>query len=142
MQISLAGRSGISSLSRPDGFARSTRQREWEDDQAAWEARLRKLSGRVAAEERVAPPVVLEPKLLERAERVTRLDALLIPRSLPALVGSERGDLACAGCSSVIGRAISARTARREHPEGRRLVVRCTCGTLNLLSPKRAGREP
>jgi hypothetical protein len=40
----------------------------------------------------------------------------------------------CGKCGDVIGSRISPATARREHPEGERLVVRCTCGALNLLS--------
>jgi hypothetical protein len=138
MPISVAARASAGPLVRPGGFARSPRQREWDQDQAAWEARLRKLQGRVIAEDVIVPQIPLAPNILERAERVGRLDAVLLPRSLPAFVGSERGDLACAGCSAIVGRSITARTARREHPEGRRLVVRCTCGVFNLVCSNRA----
>lgn len=140
MQISLAGPSSVSPLVRPGGFERSARQREWDREQAAWEARLRKLAGRVTAEEKPVLAAPLERTILPPAGRVRRLDALLLPRSLPALVGSERVDLACAGCSGIIGQAITARTARREHPEGKRLLVRCTCGALSLVSANRQVR--
>lgn len=133
MQISLAGRSNASPFAQPGGTTISSRQREWDREQAAWEARLRALSGRLAAEEKPVRLVPLEPTILEQARRVTRLDVLLLPRSLPVFVGTEQGDLACAGCSGIIGQAITARTARRAHPEGDRLVVRCTCGALNLV---------
>jgi hypothetical protein len=141
MQISVAGPSSVTPLGRPGGFARSARQREWDREQAAWEARLRKLAGGVPAEEKPVLQASLERAVLPPAGRVRRLDALLLPRSLPALVGSERVDLACAGCSGIIGHAISARTARREHPEGKRLLVRCTCGILNLVSASRHARD-
>jgi hypothetical protein len=137
MHISLASRSSVPPLARPGGFARSARQREWDNDQAAWEARLRKIAGRVSDEEKPVRPISLAPTILEPAGRVTRLDALLLPRTLPAFVGTERTDLACVACSGVIGQAITARSARREHPEGDRLVVRCTCGAFNLLARNR-----
>lgn len=133
MQISLASRSSASRFRQPAGTARSTRQREWDSDQAAWEARLRALSGRQAVEDKPMRAAPLDPTILQPAGRITRLDALLLPRSLPVFVGTEQGDLACAGCAAIIGRAISARTARRAHPEGDRLVVRCTCGAINLV---------
>ena len=140
MQTILAGSSRVSPLARPGGFERSARQREWDREQAAWEARLRMLAGRLAEEEEPVRRVPLEPTVLERAGRVTRLDVLLLPRSLQAVVGAEQGDLACAGCSGVIGQSITARTARRDHPEGDRLVVRCTCGELNLVWRDRGAR--
>jgi hypothetical protein len=140
MHSSLASRSSISPLGRPAGFARSARQREWEADQAAWEAKLRKLAGRLAVEGKPASRIPHEPRILEPAGRAKPLDALLLPRSLPALVGTEQSDLACFGCAGIIGQAITARTARREHPEGARLVARCTCGALNLVCSDRAVR--
>lgn len=115
---------------------RAIRQHECNMDEARWEAQLRKLARRKPIEEKRPPPA--RPSLvqspLELTARVTSRDVLLIPRHLPAFTGDEHQDLTCGRCSSVIGSGIALRTARREHPEGDRLVVRCLCGALNLLS--------
>ena len=142
MLISVAGSPSATLFAGPDRSAPSARQREWDDDQAAWEARLRSLAGRVASEQTAPAEPPPAPNILEPAGRVSRLDALLLPRSLPALVGAERGDLACGGCLEIVGRSITARTARRKHPEGDRLVLRCTCGTVNLVYSNRSERRP
>ncbi len=141
MYLSVAGSSSATLLARAGLSEPSARQREWDDDQAAWEARLRALAGRAAAEQIAPPELPPAPTMLEPAGRVRRTDALILPRSLPAFVGTERGDLACARCSAIIGRSITPRTARRKHPEGDRLVVRCTCGDFNLVHSNRAERR-
>jgi RNase P subunit RPR2 len=126
-------------FSHPEASVRSRRQRDWEEDQSRWEARLRKLAGRMPAEEKIvaAPRLLLARTALELAAKVSHRDNLLIPRSLPTFTGTEPEDLVCGKCSDIIGRGITSLTARREHPQGSRLVVRCPCGALNLLSRKR-----
>lgn len=115
---------------------RSARERSWDEDQARWERQLRKLSAPARAKDEAPAIVPLAPARtpLELAASVGPRDALLIPRLLPVLTGSEAEDLLCGKCQLVIGRGISARTARRRHPEGQRLVLRCACGALNLLA--------
>jgi RNase P subunit RPR2 len=87
----------------------------------------------------MVPPVhpPCPPTRLSLIARVTRRDQLLIPRILPALTGTGPESLACGKCSGLIVSGLTCRTARREHPEGSRLVIRCTCGALNLLSSER-----
>jgi hypothetical protein len=111
-------------------------RRRCDADEARWETQIRKMAGHAAEETRRPVRSVRAPvrTSLEVANGVTRRDALMIPRTLPTFTGDENEDLVCGKCGDVIGFRISPRTARREHPEGDRLVVRCTCGALNLLS--------
>jgi hypothetical protein len=115
---------------------RSVRERSWDEDQARWEKQLRKLAALGRAKDEAPATVRLAPARtpLELVASVGPRDALLIPRLLPALTGTEPEDLLCGKCQTVVGRGISARTARRRHPEGQRLVLRCACGALNLLA--------
>lgn len=119
-----------------DRFERAAWRRRCDADEARWEAQIRRMAGQAAEESR--PPVSSSPApirtALELAGAVTRRDALIMPRTLPTFSGDENEDLVCGKCGDVIGIRISPVTARREHPEGERLVVRCTCGALNLLS--------
>ena len=119
-----------------DTLKRAARQLECRADEARWEAQLRKLAGRQPIADRpvAAPRFALVRTALELATRVSRRDALIIPRTLPAFSGNGIEDLVCGQCSDVIGMGVTLRVARREHPEGDRLVVRCTCGALNLLT--------
>jgi len=71
---------------------------------------------------------------LPLTSRVGHRDLLLLPRTLPALTGTGLENLICGKCCALVGSRLSCRTARREHPEGSRLVIRCTCGALNLVS--------
>jgi hypothetical protein len=117
-------------------FERAAWQRACAADEARWEAQIRRMAGHAA--EGSMPPVSRGPApirtALEVAGGVTRRDVLIMPRTLPGFSGEENEDLVCGKCGDVIGLRISPVTARREHPEGERLVVRCTCGALNLLS--------
>jgi hypothetical protein len=119
-----------------DQIERAAWRRRSDADEARWEAQIRKMAGHAAEEP--GPPVSRGPvpirTALEVAGGVTRRDALIMPRSLPTFSGHENEDLVCGKCGDVIGLRISPVTARREHPEGERLVVRCTCGALNVLS--------
>lgn len=121
-------------------FERRGQRPEWNEDQARWEASLRRQSARRTIQAMPNLPV-LESAIfapartrLEITRRVTRRDALILPRALPAFEGQAHEDLMCGGCDAVIGSRISLRLARRAHPEGDRLIVRCLCGTNNLLS--------
>jgi RNase P subunit RPR2 len=109
-------------------------QREFEEDQLRWEERIRALSTQRTA--RMAPPARPQcpPTRLALTKRVGHRDLLLLPRALPALTGDSPESLVCGKCSSLIGSGISCRSARRKHPEGSRLVIRCTCGAMNLVS--------
>ncbi|MEA2998933.1 MAG: hypothetical protein QOK17_766 [Sphingomonadales bacterium] len=119
-----------------DQIERAAWRRCSDAEEARWEAQIRKMAGHAAEETR--SPVSRGPApsrtALEVAGGVTRRDALIIPRTLPTFSGDENENLVCGKCGDVIGFRISPATARREHPEGERLVVRCTCGALNLLS--------
>jgi hypothetical protein len=119
-----------------DRFDRAAWRRRCDADEARWEAQIRKMAGHKAAES--PPPVSSGPAPIRTAlivaGGVTRRDALILPRTLPTFSGDENEDLVCGKCGDVIGLGISPVTARREHPEGERLMVRCTCGALNLLS--------
>jgi hypothetical protein len=119
-----------------DKFEQSAWRRRCDADEARWEAQIRKMTGRAAEELKssVASGPAPIRTALEVAIGVTRRDALIMPRTLPTFSGDENEDLVCGTCGDVIGFRISPVTARREHPEGERLVVRCTCGALNLLS--------
>jgi hypothetical protein len=119
----------------PPCRVKSVRQIEWEQDEDGWETRLRQLAVPVSAQgkpiRRAQRP--LRKTVLQLAGKLTRRDALLLPRSLPGFTGTEREDLTCGKCSDLIGSRITAPTIRRRHPEGERLVIRCVCGALNLL---------
>ena len=78
---------------------------------------------------------------LELVARASLHDAVLLADSLPAFSGGEGEDLVCGGCGGVLGAGISARTLRRDHPEGRRLIVRCTCRAWNLLAARQKRRR-
>ena len=119
-----------------DKFERAAWRRRCDADEACWEAQIRTMAGRAAEESRrpASSRTALLRTALEVAGGVTRRDALLMPRTLPTFSGDENEDLVCGKCGDVIGFRISPVTARREHPEGERLVVRCTCGALNVLS--------
>ena len=110
------------------------RRSECDEEEIRWEERIRALSKQKVV--RLVPPVrpQCSPTRLSLTSRVTRRDHLLIPRALPALSGTESENLVCGRCSEVIGSGLTRRTARREHPDGSRLVIRCTCGALNLVS--------
>lgn len=116
--------------------SKAARQREWDEDEARWEARLRQLAGRQVPSRDPAGPVPrpLRKTPLQLACSVTRRDWLLLPRSLPSFSGNDPEDSVCGKCSTLIGSRISARTIRSRHPDGERLVIRCVCGALNLLS--------
>lgn len=119
-----------------DKYERAAWRRRCDADEARWEAQIRNMAGHAMEEPR--PPAgsgfAAIRTALEVAASVTRRDALFMPRMLPTFRGHENEDLVCGKCEDVIGFRISPVTARREHPEGERLVVRCTCGALNILS--------
>lgn len=111
---------------------RAFRDLEWAVQQAGWEKRLRRL----AAESRQAPRSFRPPRRrvpLALADGFTARDALLLARPATPLVGTEQHDLACGKCGELLAEGLSARTLRRRHPEGRRLIVRCGCRALNLV---------
>jgi hypothetical protein len=122
--------------SAADKFERAAWRRASDADDARWEAQIRNMADPAVEESR--PPLGRIPApirtALEVAAGVTRRDVLIMPRTLPSFSGDENEDLVCGRCGDVIGFRISPVTARRKHPEGERLLVRCTCGALNLLS--------
>ena len=114
--------------------AELSRRSEFDEDQLRWERKIRALSTQSMAAAVPAPRAQCPPTRLALTARVTRRDHLLIPRNLPALTGTEPRNLVCGDCSATIVSGLTCGTARRDHPEGSRLVIRCTCGALNLLS--------
>lgn len=116
-------------------------RRERDAEEARWEAQLRRMATcRPREVERIASPPAPVRTALDVVGGMLRHDALLLPRTLPIATGSEAEDLLCGRCGTVIAARLSREAARGRHPEGRRLVVRCTCKALNLLSGS-AGRR-
>jgi len=116
-------------------------------DEAGWEAQIRRMAKLQTREAKTAvtsavPPIVMALVVIKA---IKRLDTLLIPRDLPLAVGIDAEDLVCGGCGTIIASRISRESARRRHPEGERVVVRCSCRALNLLhgaaAPAAAGRR-
>ena len=64
---------------------------------------------------------------LEIVAKASARDAVLLAKTMPAFSGSETEDLICGRCGQTIAAGVSARTLRRSHPEGNRLIVRCAC---------------
>ncbi|MEA3028875.1 MAG: hypothetical protein QOG13_200 [Sphingomonadales bacterium] len=115
-------------------LGRAARQRERDEEEAGWEAQLRRMAGRAKYSEPVIERVVSPIRMaLEIVGGVTRRDSLLLPRTLPVFTGDEHEDLVCGKCWEIIGFRTSAPSCRRLHPEGDRVIVRCTCGALNVL---------
>jgi hypothetical protein len=129
------------SHSNPVIRTQSVGERQWSEDQLRWEAQLAKLAARVQTKTATFPRLAPARSTLELASAGTPRDALLIPRLLPAMTGTEPEELLCGGCSGILGAGISARNARRRHPEGQRLLIRCPCGALNLLARDRGCRS-
>jgi hypothetical protein len=71
---------------------------------------------------------------LEIVAKASARDAVLLAKTLPAFSGSETEDLICGGCGQTIAAGVSARTLRRSHPEGNRLIVRCACKAYNVVA--------
>lgn len=107
---------------------------ESEEEQLRWEEQIRALSRRTTARTVPSAHPQCKPTRLALTSRVGHCDVLLLPRTLPALTGTGPESLICGKCSSLIGSGLGCRAARRDHPEGGRLVIRCTCGALNLIS--------
>lgn len=70
---------------------------------------------------------------LEIVAKASARDAVLLARTLPAFSGDESEDLICGRCGQTIAAGVSARTLRRSHPEGNRLIVRCACKAYNVV---------
>ena len=108
--------------------------RERAAQEAQWEAQLRKMASHKAPESRIFSLPTPVRTLLDVLSGRKRHDTILLPRTLPVITGSETEDLACGKCGNVIAARVSRDSVRGRHPEGDRLVVRCTCRALNLLS--------
>jgi hypothetical protein len=110
-------------------------RREEAADEARWEAQLRRMPKHATRHnEPVADgPPASTHGVLEVAHGLTQFDTLLTPRTLPLFTGDEAGDFACGRCAVVIGSRTSLATVRDRHPDGERLLVRCTCGAWNVL---------
>lgn len=124
----------------PSSFERAVWRRQEAEDEARWEAQIRRMRKQEAQKPRPpssapvqVPVATLASTRLELSARVTRRDTLLIARTLPLLSGSDDEDLLCGQCAVVICARTSRQSARRQHPEAARLLARCTCGALNLL---------
>ena len=131
------------SLCHPSGESRRDAwRRECVAEEAGWEAQLRKMAGH---QTRHADPVRSRAAPLLTALQIVRLptrhDSLLLPRSLPIFTGNDAEDLVCGKCADVIARRASPPAARCRYPEGDRLIVRCTCGALNVLGQAAANGE-
>ena len=114
---------------------RTARRRERDAEEARWEAQLGRMAARRPREvERIVSLPAPARTALDLVSRVLRHDALLLPRTLPFATGSDGEDLVCGRCGAVIAARLDREAARGRHPEGRRLLVRCTCRALNLLS--------
>lgn len=116
--------------------APGARQREREAEEAGWEARLRRLPKHGTRHADAVAPRGNAPRrtLLEPAGRPGRHDMLLLPRAVPIATGAEPEDLVCGSCAAIVAAWTSRASLRRLYPEGDRLILRCPCRTLNLLS--------
>lgn len=133
----MIGLTGNLSRGRPAAISgRTARQRECDAEDARWEMQIRKMTkhGMRGVEPVAAAPPAPIRTALAVVGKVKRHDLLLIPRTLPIAVGDEPEDLACGRCAKVIASGTSPASLRDRHPEGDKLIVRCTCKALNLLS--------
>jgi hypothetical protein len=128
--------------------ARSARQRECDADEAGWELQIRRMAkhGTRQIEPPVTVPAAATTQIMEVVSKIGRHDVLLLPRTLPIGTGDDPEDLACGRCSTIVAAGLSRTAARNRHPEGKRVVVRCTCKALNLLcgvarGSRKAGRR-
>lgn len=133
------------SLSLPNPVPRdlSSAERRWGEAERRWEAQLGKQAAHGRAMSEAAAIIRSAParSFLQLISTATPRDALLLPRILPAFTGNEQEELLCGKCYEVIGVGVSAHSVRRRHPEGRRLMIRCLCGGLNLLARSKALRQ-
>lgn len=106
---------------------------DWAIQQAAWERKLRRSAAAGEWQRPCASPASRRPTQLALADAFSPRDTLLIASKAAPLTGSEPEDLACGKCGQILGEGFSARGLRRRHPEGRRLIVRCSCRALNLV---------
>jgi len=133
----------------PTESRRDAWRRECAAEEAGWEAQLRKMAGPAMSSGRpMRLRGIIRAIPSPAASRVARImrdwkghDSLLLPRSLPIFTGSDAEDLVCGKCADVIARRASPPAARCRYPEGDRLIVRCTCGALNVLGQTTANRD-
>ena len=59
--------------------------------------------------------------------------SILAPDQLPAFTGNEDEDLACGMCNGVIAKGVSTKTLHQNFAAPVQLMVKCTCGTLNIV---------
>jgi hypothetical protein len=103
-------------------------------EEAQWEVMLRVVAaGPTPSRAPAAPASASVRTLLEVVDAMNRYDNLVMPRTLPLATGTDDEDLACGGCGATIASHIGREAMRRAHPQGDRLVIRCTCRALNVI---------
>lgn len=60
-------------------------------------------------------------------------DAHIRANKLPIMEGSDEADLNCGGCGQAIAKGMSIAGFHQKIQTEQRLVVECTCGTLNVV---------
>lgn len=118
----------------PTTVERAAWGREDAQDEARWEQRLRQLPKHgIMKEVLCEAPMPTIRRILEIVDGMARHDVVLTPPTLPLIRGADAEDLVCGRCAVVIFARTNLRSARCGHPGEARLLVRCTCGSLNVL---------
>ena len=60
-------------------------------------------------------------------------DAHIRANRIPVMTGSDEGDLNCGGCGQAVAEKTSPASFHQKIQTDQRLVLECTCGTLNLI---------
>ena len=64
-------------------------------------------------------------------------DSILNFTSLPGLKGDDDESLACGRCKTVLCRNVSTKSVYSKFGAPNRLLIRCTCGAVNVLPSQR-----
>lgn len=75
----------------------------------------------------------MEGLKLAVAEYHAGTDAVMTARSLPALTGDGPSDLRCGGCEEVVAKGLNPASIAHAFDTDRRLLLKCLCGTYNLV---------
>jgi hypothetical protein len=125
---------------RPLSVDALRQRRDCAREEAHWEKMLKVGASLTPDKVAVRPASASVRTSLDVVDGMTRFDNLVIPRALPVAVGSDDEDLVCGGCGRTIASHSSREAMRRDHPQGDRLVIRCTCRALNVICGE-AGRR-
>jgi hypothetical protein len=75
------------------------------------------------------------------AEYRADTDAVMTARSLPALTGEGPSDLRCGGCEEIVAKGLNPASIAHAFDTDRRLLLKCLCGTYNLVREAKQDRD-